>query len=210
MEGKNFGYIAINSLKNSIKGHKRVTFSLISVIFVFLLGLWVFNNKMEFRRIETSLKLETVPSKETSKGVEVGGEVTKETKKEESAQEKIKKTPETQSTKTEGEKKKIQQLSSQKKLLTVIALSANIRGGPGRTYPIFSVVKEGDILEGVNGENGNWIKVKTRDGVVGWISKELVREIDSQYYKDALFPSSFSIQSTLSRSPLREPISASL
>ena len=195
-------YITIGSLKNSIKRHKRIIFSFISVIFVLLLNLWVFNNTTGFTRIGTSLKAETLPSKETLKGVEVGGEVTKETKKVdvgENTQEKIKETPETQPAKTKVEKRKVQQVSSPKKFLTVIVLRANVRGGPGTIYPIFSEVKEGDVLESLDGKQRKWIKVKTRDELVGWISKELVREIDSRYYKDPLFPSSVSIQNTLSK-----------
>src|SRR3989304_45671 len=174
----NISEYSIKSLEDSVKRHKRITFSLISVIFLLLLGLWVFNNGREITKIKTGSKQETVPYKETSK--EVGGEVTKETKKvseEETAQEMIEKTPETQSTKTEEKKEKIQQLSSRKRLLTVTGLGGNIREGPGKRYSCPSVVKEGEVFERLDEELGNWIKIKTQDGTEGWISKKLVKEI---------------------------------
>ena len=110
----------------------------------------------------------------------MGGEATEETKKvseEETAQEKIEEPHETQPTRTEEEKGKIQQPPSQKKLLTVTGSGANIREGPGINYPVLSVVKEGEVFERLDEEYGKWIKIKTQDGTEGWISKKVVREI---------------------------------
>ncbi len=250
---------SIKSLEDSVKRHKRITFSLISVVFVLLLvllllGLLIFNSRGEFTKIGTILKSETVPPKEASKEVEVIDEFTKETKKvseeetvqekteetrgtqptktkeqkekiqhspsqkkpltatgsganvregpginypvlseekkrvseEEIAQEEIQESHETQLTKTEEQKEKIQHLPSQKKLLTVTASLANIREGPGINYPVISVAKEGKVFERLDDvRGGKWIKIKTQDGTEGWISKKVV---SSQRKENLKFP----------------------
>lgn len=168
---------SIRSFKSSIKGHKGVVFSLVSLVFALLLGLWVSNNGRELTKIGKSSMTEALSSKETLKKVEAGGRASEEKKisEKEIAQEKMEKTTEPRLIEGRGERGKEEQLSSQKKHLTVIALGANIRGGPGIEYPIFSVAKEGDIVEGLDKERAQWIKVRTLDGKEGWISKELVK-----------------------------------
>jgi hypothetical protein len=167
------------SLKDFVKRNKGITFGLVSLIFVALLfGLWIFNNRRELEKIGVRLRAEAVLPKETSKEVVVEfGKAEKRTSEDKISQEKMKEVTETYPTKKEEAKEKIQQPLSQKKLLTVIGSGAYVRGGPGINYPIFSVVKKGEVFERLDGELGKWIKIKTQDGTVGWISKKVVREI---------------------------------
>lgn len=55
---------------------------------------------------------------------------------------------------------------------------ANIRSGPGRGYEIVTVVRSGDILEKSPGETERWMKVKTEDGLEGWIAKSLTQKVE--------------------------------
>ncbi len=55
----------------------------------------------------------------------------------------------------------------------VIAVSANIRSGPGTEYRIIGSVKKGERLA-VLGEEGDWYNVELADGKRGWIHKKLI------------------------------------
>jgi uncharacterized protein YgiM (DUF1202 family) len=139
-----------------------------------VIGLLVFNNRGEFRKVISNLKPRTVYSKGSK---EPYGEVNESGKvsAKEIAQESREKIPETQ--KTAGDKETIQQVSFQKKYVVVIE-SANIRRGPGVEFPTRSVAKKGEIIENLDDKQKYWIKIKTQDGEVGWISKNLLEEID--------------------------------
>ena len=47
----------------------------------------------------------------------------------------------------------------------------NMRTGPGRGYPIFHVVEKGDTLT-VLKRRTDWYKAKSREGFVGWVSRD--------------------------------------
>ncbi|HWP92429.1 MAG TPA: SH3 domain-containing protein [Thermodesulfobacteriota bacterium] len=165
--------------KNITGGNKGITIGLASLIFVALLfGLWLFYNQKEPQEIGEELRPEAVLPKEPSEEVVVEFSEEKERTGEETiSQEEMKEIPETNPAETEEVEEKIEQPPSQKKLLTVIGAGAYVRGGPGIDYPVFSVVKEGEIFERLDAERGNWIKIQTWDGTVGWISKKVVREV---------------------------------
>jgi hypothetical protein len=165
--------------KNITGGNKGITIGLVSLILVALLfGLWLFNNQRKPQEIGGELRPEARPPKEPSEEVVVEfSEEQERTSEETVSQEEMKESMETYPTEKEETEERIHELPSQKKLLTVIGAGAYVRGGPGIDYPIFSVVKEGEIFERLDGERGNWIKIKTRDGTVGWISKNVVREV---------------------------------
>lgn len=63
----------------------------------------------------------------------------------------------------------------EKDLLNINVSSANIRSGPGMSYDIITRVQSGDTLYNLSQESGSWIKVKTKDDVEGWISKNLLK-----------------------------------
>ncbi len=165
--------------KNIKGGDKGITIGLASLILVALLfGLWLFNNQRKPDEIGTESRPEAVLPKEPSEDVVVEfSEEQERTSEETISQEEMKEIPETNPAETEEVEENIEQPPSPKKLLTVTGVGAYVRGGPGIDYPVFSVVKEGEIFERLDGERGNWIKIKTRDGTVGWISKKVVREV---------------------------------
>jgi hypothetical protein len=168
---------AIEPLMNSEERYKRITFGIISVILVMVIGLLVFNNRGEFRKVVSNLKPGAVYSKGSK---ELYGEVNESGKvsAKETAQKSIGKTPEAQPNKADGGgKETLQQTSFQKRYLVVISGMANIRGGPGIDFPIWSVAEKGDVIEKLDDKQEKWMKIKTRDGVVGWISKELLGKI---------------------------------
>lgn len=168
---------SIKSLMDSEGKYKRIAFSIMSVILILLFGLLVFNNRSKSTKIVSNAKPESVYSKSSK---EVYGKVTPEEKvsAKETAQENTGKTPEIQTTETEGEKETIQQISFQKKYLIVISKGANIREGPGMRFPIRLAVKKGEVIERLDDKQQYWIKIKTQGGVVGWVSKSLLEEID--------------------------------
>lgn len=169
------------SLNDLVIRNKGITLGLISLILVALLfGLWVFNNRREPQEIGVELRSEAVLPRGTSKEVVVEFEKEeKGTGEDEIGQEEMTEITEThQAIIKEETKETPQQPLPKNKLLTVIGAGAYVRGGPGIDYPIFSVVKEGEVFERLDGERGNWIKIKTGDGTVGWISKKVVREVD--------------------------------
>lgn len=47
----------------------------------------------------------------------------------------------------------------------------NVYSGPGRGYPIFHVVEREEVIELVKSRT-EWIKIKTRRGIVGWIKRD--------------------------------------
>ncbi len=66
---------------------------------------------------------------------------------------------------------------SEKDLLWINVSYANIRSGPGMNYTILTKAPRSHTLYNLNDESGSWIKVRTKDGVEGWISKNLVKHI---------------------------------
>jgi CheY-like chemotaxis protein/biopolymer transport protein ExbD len=62
-----------------------------------------------------------------------------------------------------------------KESLNIKVSYANIRSGPGMDYAIITRAQRGNTLQNLNQEYGSWIKVKTKDGVEGWIATNLVK-----------------------------------
>ncbi|MDA2918220.1 response regulator [Desulfobacterota bacterium AH_259_B03_O07] len=77
-----------------------------------------------------------------------------------------------------SEEEKTVKTSHPEDILTITVVGANIRSGPSTNYNIVGLAKSGDLLESVNEERGNWMKVRKLDGTEGWISKKLVKPID--------------------------------
>lgn len=59
------------------------------------------------------------------------------------------------------------------------ASNANIRTGPGTSFPILSTVKNGTVLNAVS-SSGGWYQVLLADNSKGWISGTLVRPTDGK------------------------------
>ncbi|GEM_PF-1213401 len=167
---------SIKSFMDSEGKYKRIAF-IISVILISLFGLLVFNNRSRSTKIVSHVKPEPVYSKSSK---EVYGEATQEGKvsAKETAQENTGKAPEIQTTETKGGNETIQPISFQKRYLVVISKGANIREGPGTSFPIRSSVKKGEVIEELDGKQQYWIKIKTQSGAIGWVSKSLLEEID--------------------------------
>lgn len=55
--------------------------------------------------------------------------------------------------------------------VTVDDAFINVYSGPGRGYPIFHVVEREEIIELVKSRT-EWIKIKTKRGIVGWIKRD--------------------------------------
>lgn len=53
---------------------------------------------------------------------------------------------------------------------------ANLRGGAGIDFQVVGKAREGDTLD-LMAEVGNWYYVRTRGGVEGWVSKDLVTRV---------------------------------
>lgn len=47
----------------------------------------------------------------------------------------------------------------------------NVYSGPGRGYPIFHVVEREEVITLLNSRT-DWIKIKTKRGIVGWIKRD--------------------------------------
>lgn len=52
----------------------------------------------------------------------------------------------------------------------------NIRAGASVKYAVLRVLQEGDVLTMTGGEAGNWIQVRTRGNVTGWINSIYCRK----------------------------------
>lgn len=57
----------------------------------------------------------------------------------------------------------------------VTGTTVNLRDGAGTQYPIAKVVRQGDVLESIEAENG-WVPVMV-DGRIRWISEKYVKSI---------------------------------
>jgi uncharacterized protein YraI len=57
--------------------------------------------------------------------------------------------------------------------ITVTAMKANIRSGPGTGYKIIDETKRGENLESIKRREG-WIKVRLKEGREGWVAEKLV------------------------------------
>ena len=63
----------------------------------------------------------------------------------------------------------------QVKIRYVQVHQANIRSGPGKSFPVIKVVKKGQRLEVIGiSDDGGWAKVKLPDGGIGYISRKLL------------------------------------
>ena len=58
--------------------------------------------------------------------------------------------------------------------IMITVTKSNIRKGPGKDYKIIAVSKKGTELEFL-GKSGNWVKVKTVSGKVGYVYNTLVQ-----------------------------------
>ncbi|HXG31557.1 MAG TPA: SH3 domain-containing protein [Thermodesulfobacteriota bacterium] len=175
----NIGETPIRAPKKPLVGfsgrNKGVVFGLFLILVSLIFGLWILDNRKETEGIGIRSGSEAVPSMEIlEKGdVQLGKEEKRrgEDKMGEGGTSEIGETHPTA-------REEVQEPLFRKKPLTVIGPGAYIRGGAGMDYPIFSEVKSGEVFERLDEERGNWIKIKTRDGTVGWISKKVVREIE--------------------------------
>jgi hypothetical protein len=61
-------------------------------------------------------------------------------------------------------------------LVRVTHSVANLRGGAGTDFRVVGKARERDTLN-LMAEVGNWYHVRTRDGVEGWVSKDLVTRV---------------------------------
>lgn len=55
--------------------------------------------------------------------------------------------------------------------VTVDDAFINLYSGPGRGYPIFHVVEREEVITLLNSRT-DWIKIKTKRGIVGWIKRD--------------------------------------
>jgi len=55
---------------------------------------------------------------------------------------------------------------------------ANVRSGPGIRYPVLFAVNKGEIVLKGDEQKGNWIKIINQEGQEGWISGELIRDLN--------------------------------
>lgn len=55
--------------------------------------------------------------------------------------------------------------------VTVNDAFLNVHSGPGRGYPIFHVVEREEVITLLKGRT-DWVKIKTRRNLVGWIKRE--------------------------------------
>ncbi len=55
--------------------------------------------------------------------------------------------------------------------VTVNDAFLNVYSGPGRGYPIFHVVERDEVITLIKGRT-DWVKIKTRRNLVGWIKRE--------------------------------------
>ena len=61
-------------------------------------------------------------------------------------------------------------------MAVVLYASVNVRAGPGTDHAIVGTLVEGDRVAvlGRNAE-GTWLRIQTQEGLLGWVSAELVR-----------------------------------
>ncbi|MGH7884620.1 MAG: SH3 domain-containing protein [Thermodesulfobacteriota bacterium] len=64
-----------------------------------------------------------------------------------------------------------------KKTYTLTSNGANLRSGPGTSYDVVGVVKQGEFFESLNESDRHWIKIKMKDNNEGWISGKLIKEV---------------------------------
>jgi N-acetylmuramoyl-L-alanine amidase len=57
----------------------------------------------------------------------------------------------------------------------VLKANSNIRKGPGTSYAILYTEKAGTLMDKL-GESNGWVKVKSRNGTIGWVIGTLVRD----------------------------------
>jgi hypothetical protein len=69
-----------------------------------------------------------------------------------------------------------QRASSRWGVVRVVETAVNLRDGAGLTYPIIGKARVGQILQ-ILAEEGAWYRVRTEQGAVGWVSKEVVTRV---------------------------------
>ena len=63
-------------------------------------------------------------------------------------------------------------------ILEVTEPYIDMHTGPGRGYPVFNVIEQGDTIE-ILKRRTNWYKVKSQDGKTGWSkASQLVRTLE--------------------------------
>lgn len=62
--------------------------------------------------------------------------------------------------------------------IMVTGATVNLRDGAGTQYPIAKVVRQGDVLESIEAENG-WVPVVV-DGRIKWISEKYVKKVEDK------------------------------
>lgn len=158
---------------------KRTTtiFSLFSLVIGFLIGVTVF-----YFLIPNEYSLEVMPKKTQEISSELLTENSdSDTQEAEEIVANQYEPPERKNSEQMKESSIEQQQTehiAKKILLKVGEPGANLRRGPGINYYIISTATPGEKLEYLNEQRGIWMKIKTKDGEEGWISKKLVREVD--------------------------------
>jgi hypothetical protein len=69
-----------------------------------------------------------------------------------------------------------QRVSMRRGSVRVVEAAVNLRNGAGLTYPVVGKARIGQILQ-ILAEEGSWYRVRTEQGAVGWVSKELVARV---------------------------------
>jgi len=69
-------------------------------------------------------------------------------------------------------------IAIRQRFLTIIPSYANVRNGPGIRYSVLFVVKKGEIVLTGDEQKGNWIKIINQEGQEGWISGDLIRDLN--------------------------------
>lgn len=59
--------------------------------------------------------------------------------------------------------------------LRVTANRLNIRGGPGKRFPVEGTLSRGDVIDPL--DTAGWVPVELEDGTVGWVSAEYLEEV---------------------------------
>lgn len=176
-ENKISAAASINSKSVTLKNPQIIISSLVSMFLGLIIGIALFYSftSIEFPNKDISSKVPNISSKTLTEMSDKEKQTAEE--KESIPQELSVDNNLEQKKKNHADRNELKSIN-QKKLLSIKHPGANIRKGPGINYTVISTAEEGEILQYLSGERGIWMKIKTRDGKEGWISKKRVREVD--------------------------------